>query len=750
MTTANNINNIDLQNVINPNMMIGHHINQKINEALIKEFRSLTSKFNIKNLITIIFLMGLDNFKIYINKLFINIPEYFSKLFNYFYNKYFYKNDELILNFPINNFEYNGSLYNNILNIYINYNLESLLLEYILNNKHNVTFNQDIIKYEVLSKNKFSYLSELYNISILYNNFKINIIDRFNITYHKFENNLLYVDKKQSKSSKNYKFIYKFVSILKLSIKQSDYITTELTEFLDTIFIHNKDNNININDSLKRLVNGNTGLDKIRILLIPMNENNEMKILNGYYNHILINSGIENDIIQIILIMMTSFFTLFFIYGKNSEKDYSSQTCAFNYLTDSIYCYKIKSQKFTSIYNADVNNNIKEIFKKIFCNRSEVTDIYNKIFKNQGNTPNDRINLFKSFYTNSNLNITIFENDILQNEIRSNQIFEEFVNYLYEMTHKNESNENINVFNINIKYNETTIQEYIPSKIIEKKLDDDSIERCIIPETFAETHKIVSAELIKINSIYKDFSSLYLKEKDEFKLKNMLNTFDKKKDLYKKLGLPFKFSCLLYGSPGTGKTSAVKSIASFLRRDIYYLDISKVKTNDELTKIFSDITENTKDCGVIVMEDIDAMSKIVLERTLYNNINDDNTNNHGTNDDTNDKLTLSHLLNILDGTLTKSDMVFIATTNHLNKLDSALKRPGRFDIIINLSECDRYQFAVIYKHIIGKPLSDKTLDKLSNYTITPAKFIYTLVPYIGSDINDEDEIINVVISSIDQ
>lgn len=137
------------------------------------------------------------------------------------------------------------------------------------------------------------------------------------------------------------------------------------------------------------------------------------------------------------------------------------------------------------------------------------------------------------------------------------------------------------------------------------------------------------------------------------------------------------------------------------------------------------------------MEDIDAMSDIVLDRSLRTSFNEINS------DDVEDKLTLSHLLNILDGTLSRDDMIFIATTNYIDKLDKALIRPGRFDICIHLSECDRYQYHIIYKNIIKRDLSSELLDRLEPAKLTPAKFIYSIIQYIGSDIND-----NEIISSI--
>jgi ATP-dependent 26S proteasome regulatory subunit len=135
------------------------------------------------------------------------------------------------------------------------------------------------------------------------------------------------------------------------------------------------------------------------------------------------------------------------------------------------------------------------------------------------------------------------------------------------------------------------------------------------------------------------------------------------------------------------------------------------------------------------MEDIDCCaSDVVLSR-------DDGTNNSS------GSLTLSHLLNVLDGSLTRDDSVVLMTTNHFDKLDSALVRAGRMDLAIHLDYCDAYQFTTIYRHILGRALEDDQLDRLTAMKITPAQFIYGLLPYIDSDV-PTDEVLDGVIHTL--
>ena len=98
-------------------------------------------------------------------------------------------------------------------------------------------------------------------------------------------------------------------------------------------------------------------------------------------------------------------------------------------------------------------------------------------------------------------------------------------------------------------------------------------------------------------------------------------------------------------------------------------------------------------------------------------------------------------MNILQGTLTMEDSVFIVTTNHLEHLDPAFYRDGRFDVKIELGKCDKYQIQTIYSNMMNKKLSNELLDKLQENKFTPATIIYHIKNYIFTEDSDE-QIIN--------
>lgn len=144
---------------------------------------------------------------------------------------------------------------------------------------------------------------------------------------------------------------------------------------------------------------------------------------------------------------------------------------------------------------------------------------------------------------------------------------------------------------------------------------------------------------------------------------------------------------LFYGPPGTGKTSMIKAIANELQRHIHYLNLAVIKNDTELIGLMSRI--NFKET-VLVIEDIDAQGKLVHKRSkefaqeLTPSTNQDNLTGTGNTTKPEEKkpeqtVTLSCLLNQLDGINNNHGMVAILTTNFPEILDEALVRDGRVD-----------------------------------------------------------------------
>ncbi|KAJ3023731.1 UNVERIFIED_CONTAM: hypothetical protein HDU68_008487 [Siphonaria sp. JEL0065] len=105
-------------------------------------------------------------------------------------------------------------------------------------------------------------------------------------------------------------------------------------------------------------------------------------------------------------------------------------------------------------------------------------------------------------------------------------------------------------------------------------------------------------------------SSVALDKTQEELLLKDLETFTNDKDFYKRMGLPYRRGYLFSGKPGTGKTSLINAISATYNRDLYYIDLQEIKSDNELQSAFSSVPKN----AIIVFEDIDAQSAEVHSR----------------------------------------------------------------------------------------------------------------------------------------
>ena len=218
-------------------------------------------------------------------------------------------------------------------------------------------------------------------------------------------------------------------------------------------------------------------------------------------------------------------------------------------------------------------------------------------------------------------------------------------------------------------------------------------------------------------------------------IKQDLQLFLNSEEWYKDRDIPYTRGYLFYGYPGTGKTSMIKGISTYCKRHIHFLMLSNVKSDADLIELFKKI--NYKDT-ILVLEDIDAMIEIVKsrERQYDDQSNDDKNNddNNKKNDDNKSKkqistLTLSGLLNALDGVFSCHGRILIITTNHPEVLDEALVRPGRIDGKYLFDNCDRTQIKELYEMFFNKPANENQLNKIQFKNYSPAHITSVFLRY---------------------
>ncbi|PPQ74339.1 hypothetical protein CVT24_000693 [Panaeolus cyanescens] len=163
---------------------------------------------------------------------------------------------------------------------------------------------------------------------------------------------------------------------------------------------------------------------------------------------------------------------------------------------------------------------------------------------------------------------------------------------------------------------------------------------------------------------------------------------------YSSRGIPFRRGYLLYGAPGSGKTSIIHSLAGELGLDVYVISLSRSGLDDTgLSELISELPEKC----IALMEDIDAAFSQTLNRDAEPEVEPKPTPNGPPHRPSTSKISLSGLLNALDGVGAQEGRILFATTNKYESLDSALCRPGRMDIHIEFKLASKYQAQELYK-----------------------------------------------------
>lgn len=152
---------------------------------------------------------------------------------------------------------------------------------------------------------------------------------------------------------------------------------------------------------------------------------------------------------------------------------------------------------------------------------------------------------------------------------------------------------------------------------------------------------------------------------------------------YSQRGVPYRRGYLLSGPPGCGKSSFITALAGELELVVCVLNLSeRGLTDDRLNHLLNTAPLQS----IILLEDIDAAfisredSKQV--KAAYDGLN---------------RVTLSGLLNCLDGVTSTEARILFMTTNYIDRLDPALIRPGRVDVKEHIGYCTKHQLENMFR-----------------------------------------------------
>jgi len=215
--------------------------------------------------------------------------------------------------------------------------------------------------------------------------------------------------------------------------------------------------------------------------------------------------------------------------------------------------------------------------------------------------------------------------------------------------------------------------------------------------------------------------SVILQAGEKEQLVRDIEKFRASKDRYRQLGVPYHRGYLFYGPPGTGKTSLVSALAANFGMSIYAVSLTEFNDRS-LMRAIHDVPPNS----MILLEDIDCMGAGNARPNSVSQPKQQNQERPSAPGNQSGKtaITLSGLLNVLDGFHAPEAVLFAMTTNKIEVLDDALLRPGRIDYRLYLGKAAHTQKIELYRRFFpsASVSESEVFVELNRHAETMAEF----------------------------
>lgn len=282
------------------------------------------------------------------------------------------------------------------------------------------------------------------------------------------------------------------------------------------------------------------------------------------------------------------------------------------------------------------------------------------------------------------------------------------------------------------------------------KYNNDIVNKSV-PHSIFVLAKFIQGTVSSYNDISfvttKSFDNLYFEGKND--LVRRILDFEQNEARYKRLGIPYTMGMMFHGVPGCGKTSCIKAIAQLTGRHIVSVPVKLVNKVEELKELFM----NKHIMGynipmhkrLYVFEEIDCGQWKSIVRSRKREVDGADSNLKALRPDTSDmvecmkmvmgarkdveadpcatfgcNITLGDLLELLDGIVEMSGRMIIMTSNHPERIDEALLRPGRIDLMQEFKRMTRADIASMYRLWFGKDMPGKVYERVRDHVFSQA------------------------------
>lgn len=281
----------------------------------------------------------------------------------------------------------------------------------------------------------------------------------------------------------------------------------------------------------------------------------------------------------------------------------------------------------------------------------------------------------------------------------------------------------------------------------------------------------------------KTFDNVFFENKKQ--VIDKIDFFINNREWYDKHGIPYSIGIGLYGPPGTGKTSFIKALANYVGdRHLINMPMALIKSKKQLYDLYYESRYNELNLPnsidfakkIIVIEDIDCAGDIVMERnkngndaSLSTNKSTNSKNDDGVGADYTeitlsdklshiddelkktireniadesrklftkmspnqheDNITLDDILNLWDGIRETPGRILVISSNFYDKLDSAIRRPGRIDITLGMTNASHEIIREMSMHFYGTPIDESLLSKITPGLYSPAEITNIYIMY---------------------